>query len=80
MAFCSVCGIQRAGDEALCPFHHTAYDQDDFAIRNKAVCDLLHRGIPVPKEVYERLQKEEWYVPPPYAPSPPTQQDDGPAE
>ena len=45
---CASCGLQSAGDVALCPHHHTVYG-DDWAAGNRAVCAFIHRGIMSPR-------------------------------
>lgn len=50
---CALCGLPRRAGEALCPHHHTSHDPG-WAVANRIMCDLLHRG-----KVPTRLNPEE---------------------
>jgi len=41
---CASCGITNAYDGNLCSHHQHVYG-DDWAVANRIICDLLHRGI-----------------------------------
>jgi hypothetical protein len=43
MSFCAACGIEIAGDGALCAYHRGRRG-DGWAENNRCMCDLLHRG------------------------------------
>lgn len=43
MSLCAACGLQLRGDSALCAHHHSL-DADNWAVGNRVMCDLLHRG------------------------------------
>ena len=43
MSLCASCGLQLSGDAGLCPHHHIAIG-DDWAVANRIMCDLVHRG------------------------------------
>lgn len=43
MSSCVMCGMQVNGSSELC-YHHTTYDLG-WAIVNRIMCDLIHRGI-----------------------------------
>lgn len=55
---CSQCGVIENG--GLCAYHHFTLAGDEWAVSNRIMCDLLHRGtVParVPRE--ERLIEVE---------------------
>ena len=43
MSYCAACGLQLAGDSALCPHHARLYG-DDWAAANRIMCDFFPRG------------------------------------
>ncbi|HYE19702.1 MAG TPA: hypothetical protein VEA69_14725 [Tepidisphaeraceae bacterium] len=43
VSICSQCGCALPGDVDLCTYHHTVYG-DDWAVANRIMCDLFHRG------------------------------------
>jgi hypothetical protein len=47
MACCSLCGSLLAGDARLCAHHELA--GRGWALENRIMCDLLHRGIAPPR-------------------------------
>ena len=50
MSCCALCGMQLVGDAQLCP-HHDFAAENRWAVDNRLMCDLLHRGIiPPPRE------------------------------
>jgi len=51
MTLCASCGLQLAGEFALCPHHHCVYG-DNWAIGNRIMCDFFHRGV-VPKRLLQ---------------------------
>jgi hypothetical protein len=46
MSLCVVCATRLAGEDSLCPHHHNGLD-DGWALTNRIMCNLLHRGIVV---------------------------------
>jgi hypothetical protein len=44
MSLCVVCGYSTLDSNDICT-HHTASYAADWAIGNRLMCDLLHRGI-----------------------------------
>ena len=61
MRLCAFCG-QPTGDPGGVCGYHSAGHRDDWARGNRLMCDLLHRGITLPKppEV-DRLEPPETY-------------------
>lgn len=57
MGLCINCGLQLRGDLCLCPHHHSIFG-DDFALNNRALCNLIHRGIEekFPEHKFEQNQ------------------------
>lgn len=53
MTLCALCGLESGDHSFLCRFHGLGTG-DDWAKNNKAICDLIHRGVELP-----RLSKEE---------------------
>lgn len=45
MSLCAYCGMQLVGADDLCPRHHLDPPDDGWAVANRVMCDLLHRGI-----------------------------------
>ena len=48
MSRCALCGTELAGDGHLCA-HHDYPAEHGWAMRNRLMCDLLHRGIVPPR-------------------------------
>ena len=46
-AHCPQCTLSLSAGAAVCPHHHLR-DADDWAQRNRAICDWFHRGITPP--------------------------------
>ena len=44
MSLCVLCGLQLAGDSALCA-HHDYGAVNGWAVVNRLMCNFLHRGI-----------------------------------
>jgi hypothetical protein len=44
MSLCALCGGPSYGADALCA-HHLHAGTDDWATRNRIICDFVHRGI-----------------------------------
>ena len=44
MTICAVCATRLDGTNGLCP-HHASGSDDGWALTNRIMCDLLHRGI-----------------------------------
>ena len=61
MSLCVSCGLRLSGTRALCP-HHVVPNGDDWAKRNRIMCDLFHRKkeppAPLPNE-YTRHTDDE---------------------
>ena len=49
IGICALCGQALDAGTALCAYHHWRVD-DGWAVENRIICDLLHRGI-VPRRV-----------------------------
>lgn len=58
MSLCASCGCQT-GDNGICTFHHTVYG-DDWAITNRIMCDLFHRGVVPPRLALEHRADETY--------------------
>ena len=43
MSWCASCGVALSGTAALCRHHAVVYGQD-WAVANRIICDLIHRG------------------------------------
>jgi hypothetical protein len=44
VSWCAFCGLALSGKAALCRHHAVAYGQD-WAVANRIICDLIHRGV-----------------------------------
>ena len=49
MSVCAQCGVERNDGAALCPQHGFSYFSDNWAQENRAICDWIHRGKPLPR-------------------------------
>jgi len=47
VSWCASCGFALSGTAALCRHHAVVYDQD-WAVANRIICDLIHRGVVPP--------------------------------
>ena len=45
MTRCACCGILLVGSASLCAHHEAHAPGGDWALANRLMCDLLHRGI-----------------------------------
>lgn len=61
MSLCAVCGMQLGGAATLCA-HHDGISTDGWAVVNRVMCDLLHRGI-VPPRLTARERAEDFPTP-----------------
>jgi hypothetical protein len=44
VSWCASCGLALSGKAALCRHHAVAYGED-WAVANRIICDLIHRGV-----------------------------------
>jgi hypothetical protein len=59
VSICASCGLQLAGDSALCPHHHCVFG-DDWAEGNRLMCDFFHRGKVPPRLPTEEPEDDLW--------------------
>jgi hypothetical protein len=59
MSICASCGLQLAGDSALCPHHHCVFG-DDWAEGNRLMCDFFHRGKVPPRLAGDEQEDDLW--------------------
>lgn len=59
MTLCASCGLQLFGETPLCPHHHMIYG-DEWAAWNRAICNLIHRGIEPPPAPPGTEDKPSW--------------------
>jgi hypothetical protein len=57
MSLCAYCGHSTPGVEGVCS-HHSLTDSYDWALRNRIMCDFVHRGV-VPVRPIEASVDEE---------------------
>ncbi len=52
MSVCTLCCAETTSDIELCSYHHRVAEAaaaDNWAMTNRAMCDLLHRKKPPPR-------------------------------
>jgi len=59
VSICASCGLQLAGDSALCPHHHCVFG-DDWAEGNRLMCDFFHRGKVPPRLPADEREEDLW--------------------
>jgi hypothetical protein len=61
MSLCAMCGTPLSTDAGLCPYHHSM-SGGDWAIGNRIMCDLLHRGV-VPRRLTAAERLDDLVLP-----------------